>query len=314
MFVTLRNSGDRKFMILQLGLQILLPAYLLVRLWRGKLKSRPEWMLNILAVSAVFLFLFLTARWDFTSYYLRFVPAILLVPAAYRSYRRAGGSPGERRTVRPSVVITSAALFLVFAYLCVNVLMGYFAPEGAIELAYPLRDATYYVGGGGNSRLINNHQAHEPQKFALDIVRLNAFGNRAAGLSPAELDQYAIFEDTVYSPCPGTVIRAVDGLPDLRPPERDNENLAGNHVVLAYNGVEVILAHLRQGSVAVTAGMSVNEGDVLGRVGNSGNTSQPHLHLHAERGGEPEKILNGEGVPIKLGGRFLVRNSLFNGR
>ncbi len=43
------------------------------------------------------------------------------------------------------------------------------------------------------------------------------------------------------------------------------------------------------------------------------NTSQPHLHLHVERGGDPGKILTGEGVPFKLGGRFLVRNSLFTG-
>ncbi len=106
----------------------------------------------------------------------------------------------------------------------------------------------------------------------------------------------------------------MDGLPDLVPPEKDTDNLAGNHVVLACEGVEVILAHLKQGSVAVTSGMRVNEGDVLGQVGNSGDTSQPHLHLHAERGGEPGEILNGEGVPIELGGRFLVRNSLFNGR
>ena len=52
---------------------------------------------------------------------------------------------------------------------------------------------------------------------------------------------------------------------------------------LPIEGVEVILAHLKQGSVAVTAGMKVNTGDVLGQVGNSGNTSQPHLHIHAER-------------------------------
>ena len=55
-------------------------------------------------------------------------------------------------------------------------------------------------------------------------------------------------------------------------------------------------------------------GDVLGQVGNSGNTSQPHLHLHAERGGEPGRSLMAKGVPVKLGGRFLVRNSLFSGQ
>jgi murein DD-endopeptidase MepM/ murein hydrolase activator NlpD len=58
----------------------------------------------------------------------------------------------------------------------------------------------------------------------------------------------------------------------------------------------------------------VQVGDMLGQVGNSGNTSQPHLHLHAERGGAADQILTGEGVPIEFEGRFLVRNSLFTGR
>ena len=300
-------------MILQIGLQILLPAFLLVGLWRGAFRSRPEWLLNVLAVSAALLFVFLTARWDFTSYYLRFVLPVLLAAAAYISYRRTNRLHGERRKLKLSVALTNAAVLLAFSGLSVIVLWGYDVPEGAIQLASPLRDGTYYIGGGGNNRFINNHQVHEPQKFALDIVRLNALGNRASGLSPDDPERYAIFGDTVYSPCSGPVIRAVDGLPDLRPPEKDPDNLAGNHVVLACGGVKVILAHLKQGSVAVTSGMRVNEGDVLGQVGNSGNTSQPHLHLHAEWGGEPEEILTGEGVPIELGGRFLVRNSLFNG-
>ncbi len=301
-------------MAFQIGFQILLPAFLLIGLWRGAFSSRLDWLLNVLAVSAFCLFVFLTARWDFTSYYLRFVSPVLLAAAACITYRRTNRLHGERRKLKLSAALTNGVLLLACSALILIVLRGYDAPEGAIQLAHPLRDGTYYIGGGGNSRLINNHQAHDPQKFALDIVGLNAFGNRASGLAPDDLERYAIFGDTVYSPCSGTVMLTVDGLPDLRPPEKDSDNLAGNHVVLACGGVEVILAHLKQGSVALTSGMRVNEGDVLGQVGNSGYTSPPHLHLHAEQGGEPGEILNGEGVPIELGGRFLVRNSLFNGR
>jgi murein DD-endopeptidase MepM/ murein hydrolase activator NlpD len=59
---------------------------------------------------------------------------------------------------------------------------------------------------------------------------------------------------------------------------------------------------MQQGSVAVAEGDVVREGQLLGTVGNSGNTSEPHLHIHAEK--------DGEGVPIRFGGRFLVRNNL----
>ena len=49
-------------------------------------------------------------------------------------------------------------------------------------------------------------------------------------------------------------------------------------------------------------------GHVLGRVGNSGNTGEPHLHVHAQRPGSTIAPLSGEPVPIRLGGRYLVRN------
>jgi len=74
------------------------------------------------------------------------------------------------------------------------------------------------------------------------------------------------------------------------------------------------MAHMMQGSVAVQAGDAVREGAFMGQVGNSGNTTQPHLHIHVERGGAPGEILDGRGVPATFNGRFLVRNSVFTGR
>jgi len=103
---------------------------------------------------------------------------------------------------------------------------------------------------------------------------------------------------------------AVDNHPDLTPPHRDQVNVAGNHVVIACRDVKVLLAHLQHGSIAVTLGELVQEGQVIGRVGNSGNSTQPHLHIHAERGGTPDSILDGEGVPMHCAGKFLVRNAV----
>lgn len=301
-------------MRIQIALRIMLPVLLLAGLWRGTFDGRRAWMLSMLAVGAVLLFAFLAARWDVTSYYLRFLYLAAFAAAAYRSRARTGRLPARRRSLRWATLLSSAAVLLVFSYLSAVALRGYLAPSGALQLAYPLRDAVYYVGGGGNSRFLNNHGAFEPEKYALDVVRLNACGRRSAGFALNDLEAYAIFGDTVYSPCAGTVLVAADGLPDLRPPSRDREHLAGNHVVIACHGVQLLLAHLQQGSVAVKPGAWVAEGDVLGRVGNSGNTSHPHLHLHAERGARPGEILTGEGVPVRFGGRFLVRNSVFTGR
>ena len=63
-------------------------------------------------------------------------------------------------------------------------------------------------------------------------------------------------------------------------------------------------------SLLVAVGDKVKTGQPIGRAGNTGNTSEPHLHIHAEKGGNEIPILKGEGIPIIFDGRFLVRNSL----
>jgi murein DD-endopeptidase MepM/ murein hydrolase activator NlpD len=73
----------------------------------------------------------------------------------------------------------------------------------------------------------------------------------------------------------------------------------------------VILAHLKEGSLQVEVGDEVRPGMELGQIGNSGNTSEPHLHIHAVRGEVldlDELLFHGEGVPIVFEGRFLRRN------
>lgn len=136
------------------------------------------------------------------------------------------------------------------------------------------------------------------------------WGTRARGLYPADPARYSIFGDTIFSPCTGAVADSRDGLPDLSPPARDEENVAGNYVALECGGAAVLLAHFRSGSIRVGTGDKVATGQPLGQVGNSGNTSEPHLHIHVERtpyGGEGSTR---PGLPMRFDGRFLVRNSV----
>ena len=84
--------------------------------------------------------------------------------------------------------------------------------------------------------------------------------------------------------------------------------MAGNYVAINCGDFFVILAHLRQGSIAVATGDKVRTGAFLGQMGNSGNTSEPHLHLHAQRGLPAEAPLAGEPLWLTINNRFLVRN------
>ena len=119
--------------------------------------------------------------------------------------------------------------------------------------------------------------------YALDILGLNAWGARASGVLPADLTRYAIINDPVQAPCNGEVLAAEDGHPDRSPPELDPDDPAGNHLAIACGEATVLLAHLRQGSVIPRVGDRVETGQRIARVGNSGNTTEPHLHIHAVR-------------------------------
>lgn len=142
----------------------------------------------------------------------------------------------------------------------------------------------------------------------MDILQLNDSGVRTTSLFTADLDRYVIFGQPVSSPCDGRIVAAADGLADNVPPHRDREHPTGNHVVVACHGVRVFLAHLQQGSVVVQPGALVASDDVVGRVGNSGNTSEPHLHVHAVRGEVPDHV--SAPVPILFDGTFPVRNTI----
>ncbi len=188
---------------------------------------------------------------------------------------------------------------------------------------------------------IPRFRAWRGQSYGVDMVQLHAFGLRARGVLPADPKAYRIYGARVLAPCAGQVLLAVDGLPDMQVPEVDREHLAGNHVLLrcqsrragadsaadarvaagagagagtgtaptavAAASADVLLGHLRPGSVQVRPGATVAVGDWLGSVGNSGNTGEPHLHVHAQRPGPASAPLSGDPLPILFDGRFLVR-------
>jgi murein DD-endopeptidase MepM/ murein hydrolase activator NlpD len=99
----------------------------------------------------------------------------------------------------------------------------------------------------------------------------------------------------------------VDGLPDMQVPDVDSDHLAGNHVLLRCAQADVLLGHLQPASLRVRAGAMVAVGDWLGSVGNSGNTGEPHLHIHAQGRGTSDAPLGGEPHPLLFNGRVPVR-------
>lgn len=139
--------------------------------------------------------------------------------------------------------------------------------------------------------------------YAIDFVAVDGRGRSGPPgwrslLSTEPPEIFRGFGAPVLAPASGTVASVHDGEPDhearrsqpallayaLTQAGRVRQGphaVAGNHVVIALgpSGPFVLLAHLRRGSVAVAAGTEVRPGTPLGTCGNSGNSTEPHIHL-----------------------------------
>ena len=177
-----------------------------------------------------------------------------------------------------------------------------------LVLDAPLRGARYIAGDGccDSTRHVRATLSvdggwYTAQRFAIDWEQLDAQGRIYLG-DPKLPASYVIYGKPAYAVADAEVEAAVDGLPDTPPggfPAGITLDQAdGNHVVLNLgDGRYALYAHFRPGSVKVSKGDRVRRGQVLGEVGTSGNSSEPHLHFHVMDG---PSALASNGLPYRL--------------
>jgi hypothetical protein len=154
-----------------------------------------------------------------------------------------------------------------------------------------------------SSSLSVNGKIYFAQRFAIDWMRLDQAGRFVRG-DPSDVHNYDSYGADVIAVADGTVVATLNNLDDQKPgtlPDPKTitvENVDGNHVVLDLGqGVFAFYAHMQKGSVRVTAGDRVKRGQVLGKLGNTGNSSAPHLHFQLMEGPSP---LGSNGIPYVL--------------
>ncbi|WP_424363477.1 M23 family metallopeptidase [Methylocystis parvus] len=140
-----------------------------------------------------------------------------------------------------------------------------------------------------------------PERFAIDFMRLDGDRRLFSGAVDRN-ESYAAYGAPVYSVANGTVIETSDGAPERIPTKpRDPtrfDNAGGNDVVIDIGGGRyAFFAHLKTGTVAVKRGERVKAGDVIGYLGNTGNSDAPHLHFHIMDGPSP---FASNGIPYEF--------------
>jgi hypothetical protein len=298
--------------------QVIVPVALLAWLALGCHATRARSIVVAALVATYVVAIGIAGLWLAFPWWLPLVYGAVVVWAIARRLRS-----GDDRTSRPrvgwelAVTVSIGALALLLVGIVGVALAGRRPPFEPIELAFPLRSGTYLIVNGGSQVLINAHLGtleqerfapYRGQSYGVDLVRINRVGLRVTGLLPDDPAAYFIYGDPIVSPCQGRVVFAEDGAADMPPPQTDRAHMVGNHVILECGEAWIVLGHMQRGSVAVHQGEVTDPGHVLGRVGNSGNTGEPHLHIHAQRPGSTIAPLSGEPVPMRLGGRYLVRN------
>jgi murein DD-endopeptidase MepM/ murein hydrolase activator NlpD len=183
------------------------------------------------------------------------------------------------------------------------------APK-AIVIGPPLRGSDWLAGNGPNNRsphrralIAVNGRAVIAQRFAIDWVQLKTPNSTFSG-DPKDNANYKAYGADVLAVADATVAATKDGIPQNVPGENSRavpitlDTVAGNHIILDLGGGNYCMyAHLQPGSLKVKVGDKVKRGQVLALLGNSGNSTEPHLHFQVMDGPSP---LGSEGLPYLI--------------
>ena len=174
---------------------------------------------------------------------------------------------------------TNLAVAAGSVFLAVQLITMFQPPTDPVTIGSPLSEE-WFVSQGGRAELVNYHYVTSAQRDAFDIVQI--VDGRTHQPGSTNLDSYHIFGAPLLAPESGVVTSVVDDLADQPIGSADYEHQAGNHLVIDISeGRYLMLAHLREGSIKVEVGDRVTAGQVIAQVGNSGNTTEPHVHIQA---------------------------------
>lgn len=175
--------------------------------------------------------------------------------------------------------------------------------SGPVNYSLPFNGQWVVVNGGVDQETSHSWDIY-PQRYAYDFLILDDKLNSYAG-DEKVLENYYCYGKEVLAPADGLVVAVYDHFSDCRiigagRADPSASDIGGNRIVIQHGEAEFsTLCHLLPRSAAVQVGQQVRRGDVIARCGNSGNTSEPHLHFQVQN---TKSFYSSIGLPIRFGG------------
>ncbi len=179
-----------------------------------------------------------------------------------------------------------------------------------VQLSPPLKGKNWFTPNGPANNSIHRRviipldgTPRVPERFAVDWVKIGENGFTYQG-DPSKNESYHAYKSPIYAAAPGKVIAVKDGIPENTPTSKSMavpinlETIGGNYVMVHLGSHQyAFYAHLIPGSIKVKTGDILKSGDPIALLGNSGNSTEPHLHFHIIDNEDP---LRGEGRAFEL--------------
>jgi len=183
-------------------------------------------------------------------------------------------------------------------------------PAVPIAIQSPLRGKNWSAANGPSNTSTHrrivlpvNGQPHIGQRYAIDWIQLGDDGNSYKG-DKHKNSSYHAWNQEIHAVADGTIVEVKDGIAENVPDAGKlavpitSDTLAGNRVVeILGDGRFAAYAHLRPGTLKVKVGDTVHAGAVIGRLGNTGNSSEPHLHFQVC---DAPSFFDSEGIPFAI--------------
>ncbi len=154
----------------------------------------------------------------------------------------------------------------------------------------------WFVFWGGINKFINYHYEYDEIRYAYDLIIMK--DGQSYKDSTDKNENYYAFNKEIVAPSDGKVVKILNGVEDNVPGEMNSNQPEGNCVIIEHKNNEYsMLAHLKQNSIVVNVGEDVQKGQVIGLCGNSGNSSEAHIHFQVMNSLD---YLNGKSIRIRF--------------